>query len=290
MGRFTTLAALSLLLTTSLSFAAQEKKKPIVFTKKVSLQKLSDPIRYPAQVFPEVHASVLAETAGIVSKILAPFGSTVKKGQKLLILKHTDPIYNYAPVVLRSPISGQVNHLSVSIGETVKPGQTLLEVADPSRLKAAMEITFEDLPNIPIGTQGTLKVTHARSTLSIPVQVVGISPMIDPATGTAKAEMKILDTKTLRPGAVGQVEMEVNSRQGIVIPERALTYRQQKPHARVVIEGKAKSLEVKLGAQLGDQIEIISGLKESDELIVRSSTFVGDGTEVEIYKKDTKEK
>ncbi len=269
----------------SLAFAAipdAGKKKPTVFVESVKATSLFDVLTYPARVVPRINAVVLSESEGVVQDILAPLGTSVKKGQRLLILKNTDPVYRYRPVPLTAPVAGVVSAVDITIGSRVARSQRLMQITDPSQIRITVEIAVSDLEAVRPGLAGELTVPGLDTRVA--VQVVGMSPYVDPATGTATAELsQITDAKSnLPPGIVGKVTFKARGRKGIQIPEHAVAYQGRNPFVRVVSGGKAKFVPVTLGSTRLGMVEVTKGLEDDMSVIVRSSTYVAEGEELQI--------
>lgn len=259
---------------------------PIVMGKPVVARELFERYTYPARVLPKVSSKILAEDDGVVSRILAPLGEKVRRGQRILVISHTDPVYRYAPLTVVSPIQGIVSETSVSEGSQVTKGQALISVTDPRRVRITMEVPAGDLSGLSRGQSAELKLPgHSQS---IQLSIRGISPYVDPATGTATCELEpVAPDASLSPGLVGRVSLKLHSRKGIAIPEYALIYQDDKPYVRTYLGGKAKLVPVDLGQRQDGQIEILQGLKPKDILIERASRHVADGEVVKLQEAGT---
>lgn len=259
------------------------RKTPIVFTQVAEHKKVFDRLTYPARVVPVINAAVLSEGAGVVQKVLAPLGASVKKGEKLLTILNTDPVYNYAPAAVRAPVSGVVSRVEVTEGTRVTKGQRLLNLTDPKSVRIELEVAVSDLKAIRAGMVGTMHLNQQAEPLN--VKVLGISPYVDPGTGTAQADLRVTDKEYfLPPGMVGKVIFKAREHMGLQVPESAVVYKGRDPHIRVVQEGIAKFLPITLGPTRAGQVEILKGLDAGSQYVVRASTYVGDGEEVDIHE------
>lgn len=273
----------------SLSSIAAIDKKPIVFVRTIELIELSETLTYPARVEPRIKASVVAEADGVVTKIIAPLGSKVATRSKLLVIKNTDPVYQYSPMVVTAPVSGVVSRVDVTEGSRVSRGDKLALVTDPDQVRVVVEITAEDVRSIEPGQEAELKVPGSANE-PVRLRVRGVSPFVDPATGTASAELEVAKgAKTSQlppPGVIARVFFRANVRKGISVPDTALTYRGKDPYVRIVIDKKAKLVPVSIGRKQAGQVEIIKGLKKGDVLVERTSKFIAEGEEVEVQSKE----
>ncbi|MEK6578321.1 MAG: hypothetical protein AABZ55_03765, partial [Bdellovibrionota bacterium] len=93
-----------------------EQKPAIVFVTAVQSKELFDSLAYPARVVPKINTTVLADTDGVISKIASPLGHKVKRGQLLMKITHTDPVFQYAPARVTSPVEGVVSLIDVTEG------------------------------------------------------------------------------------------------------------------------------------------------------------------------------
>jgi multidrug efflux pump subunit AcrA (membrane-fusion protein) len=274
-------------------------KKPVVFVQEAKLTDLSEVLTYPARVEPKIKASVIAEADGVVTKIIAPLGTTVKARSSLLVIRNTDPVYQYSPMTLQSPVSGVVSRVDVTEGSRVSRGDKLLMVTDPEQARVVVEVTAQDLASIRPGIEAELALPSQPMSDAIKLRVKGLSPFVDPATGTAACELELLKAKgaTNRlppPGIIGRVTFRVNSRQGFSIPDSALTFRGKDPYVRIVSDSRgqenakwvAKLVPVVIGRKQAGSVEIVKGLKTGDRIVERANGFVSDGEEVEIKKAD----
>ncbi len=260
--------------------AAIEKKAPVVFVQTLKTSELFEALSYPARVVPSQSATVLSEIDGRVAQVSVRLGEPVKAGTKLLTLKHTDPVYRYAPVVIRAPIAGNVSLIDVGSGSQVARGQKLVAITDPSRARILIELPAADLPSVQYGMKGEFRAASG----SLPVQVAGVSPAIDPLTGTATCELELAEGAKahLPPGSLGQVSFKANVRKGITVPDHALVYRGTDTFLRVVRDGKAHWIKVGLGKRQRGFTEVSSGVSDGDVVIERASKHVSDGDEVAV--------
>jgi multidrug efflux pump subunit AcrA (membrane-fusion protein) len=272
------------LLLTVIAQAANDKT-PIVFTQVAKKTEIFDQLTYPAKINPSVQAKILAESDGVVTKILAPLGSKVSRKSGVVQVQNMEPGYSFAPMRMASPVAGIVSQIKVSVGSQVAKGQEIATVIEPTSLRIEVEIAAGDMVHVKNGLKGELYLPGQDKPTS--VEVLGVSPLVDPATGTATAELKVVGKNSvLIPGTLGQVRFKANIRNGIELPDNAIVYKGDDTNVRLVLSGKAKLNAVKLGPKRQGKFEILSGVKEGDEVIERTSTFVADGDEVKVQPKE----
>lgn len=253
-----------------------------VYVEEVKKKELFDSFNYPAKIVPVVHAGVLSESQGVVGKIHKNLGQKVKKGQILATIRHTDPVYNYKDMMLRSPVTGVVSKIFIHEGSYVGKGKRLFTVTDPKRAKVEIEVPAKDRKHMTVGLKGELKSLATSEIYE--VELVGISPYLDPATGTATAELRLLSKEKSVPlGALGKVSFKSNVRKGFMLPQDTIVYRGRDTFVKVVSkEDKVKRVDVKIGEKRRGDVEILKGIKEGDFIVKRSSGFLKEGAKVEV--------
>ncbi len=252
---------------------------PMVVAQAIQSDEVYDALIYPARVISRVNATLLAESDGVVQAVRKNLGAAVKVGEPILTLTNPDPVYTFEPFSVLSPVTGIISSIEVALGSRVSKGQKLGTVTDPAQVLAAIEITVADLDAIHTGMLGELEL--AGRTQPVPMKVAGISPIVDPATGTASAELQPVDKKHRPPpGMVGRVRFRARLHQGIQLPESAIFYRGETPIVRVLDGDKAVFREVKLGHSRQGKFEITSGLKPGEKVVLRTNTFIADGEAV----------
>jgi multidrug efflux pump subunit AcrA (membrane-fusion protein) len=284
------LVGLGFALAAGTAIAGPEKEKaPVVFTAPVKTADLFDTLLYPARLTPKINATLLSESDGIVTQIQAPLGRTVRARQTVLTITNTDPVYNFAPLRVLAPVSGVVSSVEVTEGSRVLRGQKLATITDPSQIRIDIEVPASDLGSIHAGMQGELRIAAQEKTVA--VKILGISPFVDPASGTATAQLGLMKSAAgdpvLLPGVVGTVTFQANAHRGVQIPEVAVIYRGADPFVRVIENGKAHFLPVTLGPSRRGDVEVLKGLQPGATLLVRANTYVADGEAVTVQTADT---
>jgi multidrug efflux pump subunit AcrA (membrane-fusion protein) len=258
---------------------------PVVVAKAIQSTEVFDSLIYPAKLVSRVNATLLAESEGVVQSMSKRLGSRVKVGEPVFTLTNPDPVYTYAPFQVLAPVSGIVSQVAVTEGSRVSKGQKLGSITDPSQVHAYIEVTVSDLSAIHTGLKGSLELADVREPVAI--IVAGISPLIDPATGTATAELKVVEKKHMPPpGLVGRVRFRARLHHGYELPESAVFYRGEQALVRVMQGEKAIFRSVRLGPARQGKFEIVEGLKTGDMVILRTNTFIADGETVTVQKPD----
>ncbi|MDR3690157.1 MAG: efflux RND transporter periplasmic adaptor subunit [Fimbriimonas sp.] len=183
---------------------------------------------------------------------------------------------------IRSPISGTVLQLSAQQGETVSAGlttQTLLIVADLKRLEVDAFVDETDIGKIALG-QSALCTVSAFPGRNFPGKITKIASgsTIQLAVVTYDVTVTIEDPQhQLKPDMTAKVTIETGHLRGaLLVPAVAIQLGTRGTSVNVLqtVDGKPKivSKPVKTGGTDGLNIEILSGLKEGDTIVLAGGT------------------
>jgi len=172
---------------------------------------------------------------------------------------------------LRSPLSGRVITRELTLGEYVDSTHSAYIVADLSIVWIETAIAPDDLPSVKEGQ--TVIITNGTNKGN--GQLIFVSPIIDPATRTAKAIVELDNSDgTWRPGEfVNAMITTATQEKDIVIPKDAI----QKIEGHSVVFVRTHSgfekRDVTTGRENSQHVEIMSGLSFGEEIAI-SGTFI----------------
>ncbi|MCL1635384.1 efflux RND transporter periplasmic adaptor subunit [Luteimonas sp. SX5] len=183
--------------------------------------------------------------------------------------------------VIRAPFDGVLGLRLVSAGTLVTPGTPITTLDDVSLIKLDFTFPESSLSQLAAGQR-----INARSDAwpgeRFEGAITTIDSRVDPATRAVmvRAEIPNPDGK-LRPGMLLEVGVERASRETLAIPELAL--QQSGTNAsvfRVETGNKVKQVPVKIGARRRGEVEILSGLKAGDRIVVDGTVKIRDGSTI----------
>lgn len=178
---------------------------------------------------------------------------------------------NFCSYEIRSPLNGTLINRHITIGENIKEGETVYEVADLSRVWVEIAIFPAEIASIKVGQIvkiiGDDKETGAK--------IIYVSPVIEDASLNAKAIAEIKNPNGVwRPGTFVKVSVATDSFAAhLVIPKEALQQIEDESVVFVRNEEGFEKRPVKVGRSDEENVEILSGLK-AGEKIATSKTFL----------------
>lgn len=192
-------------------------------------------------------------------------------------------------IELRSPVRGQVLKVCEECERVVQPGSPILEVGDPAALEAVVDVLSSDAVHIRPGTRVLLKAgenegepeLRARVRMVEPSGFTKVSPL-----GVEEQRVNVVADLIDPPGALGdryRVESRIvlwESPGALKVPSGALFRSGDRWSVFRVEDGRARLREVRLGHRNPSEVEILSGLREGDRVVLHPGDQVKDGVRV----------
>jgi RND family efflux transporter MFP subunit len=152
-------------------------------------------------------------------------------------------------------------------------------------LKVIAEIPEKMAPWITEGQPVALRV-DAYQDRTFTGKVSRISPGVNTSTRAFPFEALVPNTdRVLKPGTFARVHIESGKVDTILtLPYAALQYRYGVNRVFLVEGGKLALRELGVGERLGDRIEIVSGVKAGDRVVVTDVDTLADGAAVTVTK------
>lgn len=186
---------------------------------------------------------------------------------------------------IKAPIGGQIVAKNVEGGEFVNPGTTIGKVVDISRLKVDVLVGESDAYTLKNG-QNIKVTTDLYPGKVFTGSIIFISQQADAAHNfQVQVQLANPSGAPLKAGSFVNVDfIQSASQPGIQIPRSALAESLQKPFVYVVENGKSIRRDVTVGRDLGDKIEILSGLKQGELIVVNGQINLANGSAVQVIK------
>lgn len=180
-------------------------------------------------------------------------------------------------LAVRSPIAGRVVDLTAGAGgywnDATAP---LMVVADLSQVFVTANAQEKDMAHVYEGQSVSVRFDAYPDPRHAKVRVIGWT--LDPDTRTLKVRIPF-DNRDgrLRPGMFAQATFVQREHAGILVPTAAVV--QSGFSTRAFVETSPWKFEprnVKLGARVGDQVEIVDGLKSGERIVIKDGVLLND--------------
>ncbi len=174
------------------------------------------------------------------------------------------------PTILLSiytPLSGVVIEKIALQGQYVNVGDPLFNIADLSSVWVEAEVYEADFPSVKIGQKAEIfSQSYPGKTFSGKVSFV--YPFLDPKTRTVKVRVQIANPGLrLKPDMFVNVSLKASLLEALVVPVTAVMDTGRNKVAWVETEpGMFEPRDVRVGARVGDRLQILSGLVRGDKV------------------------
>lgn len=177
------------------------------------------------------------------------------------------------PGTLRSPISGRVTALNISIGQVVSGSEDALTVADTKQLWASMRVYERDLAFVAVGRAVELELPSVPGR-RYKAAVSFVSDLVDPITRTAEAQALLEPSAdVLRPGstATAFVTLPVDANT-LWLPDEAMQIIEGQTSVFVAqSNGRFVVQALKVSASRGGFVQVDSGVAAGTPVVVKGA-------------------
>jgi len=196
---------------------------------------------------------------------------------------------------LTAPFDGVVTARSVDIGDLVNAGGTsgraLFQVSDIHKVRIYVNVPQAFLADMKPGLKATLRLTGREDTVE--ATLTSTSNSLTENNRSALIELQADNPNdTLWPGAYTEVHFHIPSNPNVLrIPATALVFGQDGLRvATVGPDNIVVSKTVRVGRNLGKEVEVVSGLSMEDKIIdsPQESLTAGEKVQIAGSKQDSK--
>jgi RND family efflux transporter MFP subunit len=204
-------------------------------------------------------------------------------------------VEQYASLVsfekIYAPFDGVITARNTDIGDLINSGSNanvktdLFHIAQPSTLRVYVNVPEEYSRGIKTGMTAELALSEFPGR-TFQGKLVRTADAINITTRTLLIEIEVANpTGTLLTGSYAEVHLKVSAQPStFVIPVNTLIFRSEGLLVGVVKDGKVVLTAVTPGHDFGNQIEIVSGLKPDDQVIINPPDSVVTGQQVQIVQ------
>lgn len=199
---------------------------------------------------------------------------------------------NLHDAYVRAPFSGNIQTRTVQTGQYVETGTILATLVRRDPLLLRFKVPERDAARLKVGIKALFKVRDVNTEFSS--KIVHVAESADEGTRMVAVTAEINDANNgaLRPGSFAEITVPVSSeRTAAVIPQTAIRPSERGFIAFVVENETAVERILTLGMRTVDgQVEVLSGLKPGEILVIRGAEALRDGAPVQIGEASTGDK
>jgi multidrug efflux system membrane fusion protein len=193
---------------------------------------------------------------------------------------------NLHDAYVRAPVGGIVQTRTVQTGEYVQPGSVLATLVRRDPLLLRFQATEQDAVRLQPGMKAFFRVRD--SSQQFQARIIHVAASTEESTRMVAITAEVVDKakETLRSGSFAEVTVPVgNPRPLPVVPQTAIRPSEKGFLAFVVENGMAVERILTPGMRTADgSVEVLSGLKAGDLLVVRGAEALSDGVAVRVIE------
>ena len=198
---------------------------------------------------------------------------------------------------IRAPFAGKLGITAVNPGQYLNPGDVLVTLQTIDTVYADFFVPQKQIAGLSIGQKLNL-ASDAWPGVAFPAKVTAISPKVDAATRNVQVQATVANPKRqLLPGMFANVSLDQGEvKKYLTLPQTAITYN---PYGSTVFvlapakaeQGKqppkdekgnpqlvAQEVFVTTGPTRGDQVAVLTGIKEGQTIVTSGQLKLKNGT------------
>jgi RND family efflux transporter MFP subunit len=184
---------------------------------------------------------------------------------------------------VRAPYPGVVTERLTEAGAYVQVGAPVIRMIGDQTLEIEAEVPFQRLAGIKPGVEVRLWLDDGTEHNAV---VRALLPSENPLTRTRAVRFIPNIGATLRPLAHDQsvtLDIPIGPERSVLsVHKDAIVTRQGKDTVFVAKDGEVEARQVKLGAAVGSRMEVLAGLGEGEQVVVRGNERLRPGAKIQV--------
>lgn len=191
---------------------------------------------------------------------------------------------------LTAPFDGVITARNTDIGALVDagsstPSRELFHLASTQRMRVYVNVPQAYAAEAVPGVEAELTLAEYPGR-RFKGSLVRNTQAIDTASRTLLAEVEVPNpTGELLPGAYAEVHLKLGvSNRALLLPVNALLFRPEGVMVALVKQERTELVKIALGRDFGTEVEVVSGLAPTDDIVINPSDSLISGVSVRVVK------
>ena len=192
---------------------------------------------------------------------------------------------------IKAPTDGKIQKILVESSEVIAPGHpAILFASTENDWVVRASLSDKDIVKLSLGDSAKI---HMDAFPGVPfrAEVVELGTIADPVTATYETELHILQSLPgFRTGFISRADIYPSTvNRSLVLPIHSLIDATDNSAFIYVFEdGAVEKRRIRTGAILGEEVVILEGLSEGEEIVTDGAKYLREGSEVEVmYETDS---
>jgi RND family efflux transporter MFP subunit len=171
---------------------------------------------------------------------------------------------------IAAPFDGVVVDKQVKAGDTAVPGQILFRIYDPTQMQLVAQVR----ESLAMTLRPGQKLTASLDALGFETQATISEVVPQSNSSTHSFEVKVIGPvpEGIYSGMFGRLKLPLGTEDAILVPKSSITHIGQLSIIYIAHENRMERRNVQVGRELGDQVQILAGLRSGETIIVRATT------------------
>lgn len=261
-----------------------------VNTYNVTPGNLDDYLEFGGDVSSVSSIDVLPDTSGKLVRALVSVGDKVKKDDIIAYVDASRAGMNYSASPVKAPVSGTITSFPYSIGTQVAASMAIAKISDTKDLQIKVNIPERFVSRIELNQSATITFDSYPSD-TFKAVVYEVSPVLDSISRTMAIKLRIVpNNPKVRVGMYARVKLITDrKRKVLVIPSSAVVSRDGKSYLFKISDKKTENgkdtvsmVPVKLGITVDDITEVVEGIEEGSQIVVKGQGLLNEGDAVSV--------
>ena len=191
--------------------------------------------------------------------------------------------HDLSEATIRAPITGVITVRHIKLGYSMQPSSEAFEMKRADVIEAVLNVPEQELLKLKSGQKAWVRI-DALEGAKYEGSVLRVAPEINPGTGTFRVTVQMMNRDgLLKPGMFSRVDILYSSRDNATLVSREAVISQREAKSVFVVEaGIASRRVVETGFVQDDFIEVVSGLRAGDQVVIRGHSALKDGSQVRV--------
>ncbi|MDI6761548.1 MAG: efflux RND transporter periplasmic adaptor subunit [Thermodesulfobacteriota bacterium] len=196
--------------------------------------------------------------------------------QERIRLQHTQII---------APFSGEISRKYVDAGALVSPSTPIVSLIQTETVKVVANVLEKDIPLLKAGMKAKIR-TESFPGKIFEGRIARISSALDPATRTLQAEIDVPNPeRLLKSSMFARIEVVlVEKPRALLIPRYAVVLEDGSKTIFILSGNQAIQKKIITGYEQDQYVEILEGVSEGDQVIVKGQELIKDRSTVRVIE------
>jgi RND family efflux transporter MFP subunit len=182
---------------------------------------------------------------------------------------------------VKAPMSGTIAAVNGTVGQLVSSQTSVVTIANTNPVLVKVNLAESEMLNVKVGSSVALEIPSLEK--KITAKVTAISAVMDEDLRAYPVEISVDNpSNTLKAGMVANVYTQSGDAEGLLIPQAAVTEKAGTKYVFIIEGNIAKQVEITTGEESANQVEVMEGLSEGQQIVVKGATMLTDGAPVSV--------